>query len=82
MWNEFERYAANALDENDVYRALSQGRPDCLCGDAADWYGREGGGNLEPAHMRPAASTEKAKHNRRSGPLSGRTHVLQAEGVK
>ncbi len=83
MLNYFDRYATNAMDTNDVYRALNEDRPGYCSGEAADWYRRERCYNLKPADKNAFfPHKKKKKRSSISGSISGRTRRLQAEGVK
>ncbi len=82
MLNDFERYATDMMEANDVFRAFNEDRPDDYHGEAADWYRREHGCNLQPADMRVQRPAKTKKPAGTAGPLAGRTNRLQTEGVK
>lgn len=82
MLNDFNRYAADVMDNNDVFQALNDDRPVDYRGEAADWYKREHGFNLEPADKRAQRPAKAKKPAGKTGSLAGRTHRLQTEGVK
>lgn len=82
MLNYFNRYTTIAMEENDVYRAFNENRPNDCGDETANWYKNERCYNLEPADIHALFQTKKKKRAGMAGIFAGRTRRLQAEGVK
>jgi len=82
MLDDFNCYATNAMEENDVYRAFNENRPNDCGDETANWYKNERCHNLEPADKGALFPVKKRKRAGTAGFPAGRPQRIQTEGVK